>query len=103
MNASDLMRGLPGERLVQQGIEDFVAGLDTVAACLVGIAQTRLRRTGLIPHSVTRELPDAELRLYRQLCQQQEGDAYSRYNALIRELVSFEQGLDRRFRLASDS
>jgi hypothetical protein len=102
MNASDLMRGLPGERLIQQGIEDFVAGLDTVAACLVGIAQTRLRRTGLIPPSVPRDLPDAELQLYRRL-RQQEGDAYSRYNSLIRELVSFEQALDRRFRQASES
>jgi hypothetical protein len=26
------------------------------------------------------------------------GDAYSRYNALLRELISFEQALDRRIR-----
>jgi hypothetical protein len=40
---------------------------------------------------------DAELELYRMLCQAG-GDAYSRYNALLRRLVSFEQALDRRCR-----
>jgi len=39
--------------------------------------------------------PEPERQLYR-LLRQEGGDAYSRYNALIRELVSFEQALDRR-------
>lgn len=30
------------------------------------------------------------------LLRQEGGDTYSRYNALLRELVSFEQALDRR-------
>jgi len=37
------------------------------------------------------------LQLYR-LLRQQGGDAYSRYNALLRELVSFESALDHRCR-----
>jgi hypothetical protein len=40
---------------------------------------------------------DAELELYRML-RQTGGDAYSRYNALLRQLVSFERALDRRRR-----
>jgi hypothetical protein len=41
---------------------------------------------------------EPELQLYR-LLRREEGDAYSRYNALVRELVSFEAALDRRNRL----
>jgi len=95
VSPDDLVRGLPGESLVRQGLADFQSGLCTVPASLVAIAQTRLRRSGLLPERVTRVLPDAELHLYR-LLRRQKGDAYSRYNALLRELVSFEQALDRR-------
>ena len=66
-----------------------------IPACLVGIAQPRLRRTGLITGVVASSFPEPERQLYR-LLRQEGGDAYSRYNALIRELVSFEQALDRR-------
>lgn len=38
----------------------------------------------------------AELDLY-ELLGQEEGDPYSRYNALLRELVSFERALDYEF------
>jgi hypothetical protein len=38
---------------------------------------------------------EPELQLYR-LLRREGGDAYSRYNALLRELISFEQALDRR-------
>lgn len=100
MNPPDLMTGLPGEALVRQGLADFQSGQTTVAACLVGIARLRLCRAGLLPASLTRVLADAELRLY-QLLRQDGGDAYSRYNALVRELVSFEQALDRRCRSQS--
>ena len=40
---------------------------------------------------------DAELALYRRL-REAGGDAYSRYNALLREVVSFESALDLRCR-----
>jgi hypothetical protein len=97
MNLNDLMRALPGEALLRRGLADFQSGQSTIPACLVGIARSRLCRAGLLPASLTRVLPDAELRLYR-LLRQDGGDAYSRYNALVRELVSFEQALDRRCR-----
>ena len=99
MNPDDLMRGLPGEALLRQGLADFQSGRITIPACLVGIARTRLCRSGLLPDAATRVLPDAELRLYR-LLREAKGDAYSRYNALLRELVSFGQALDQRRRKA---
>src|ERR1035441_8422030 len=67
----------------------------TIPACLVGMARPRLRRAGLITGVLAGSFPEPERQLYH-LFRQEGGDAYSRYNALIRELVSFEQALDRR-------
>jgi hypothetical protein len=89
----DQLAGLPGEELVRTGLEDIDSGQVTVEACLVSIASPRLRQRGLL--SVGAALvPDAELVLY-QLLGKAEGDAYSRYNSLLRRLVSFERALDR--------
>jgi hypothetical protein len=87
------MAGLPGEALVREGLADCQAGRRTVAACLIGIAGPRLTRAGLISAARISRLAEPELELYR-LLRQQGGDAYSRYNALLRELVSFESALD---------
>jgi hypothetical protein len=95
MTTHDLMRGLPGETLMREGLVDFQSGSCTIPACLVGIARSRLRRAELITGAVGSSFPEPERQLYR-LLRQEGGDAYSRYNALIRELVSFEQALDRR-------
>ena len=85
---------LPGGELVRQGLADFEANRCTVPACLVGIGHARLSRAGLLPASAAKQFAEPERQLYRLLCQAG-GDAYSRYNALLRELVSFEQALDR--------
>ena len=95
MNADELLAGLPGEDLIREGVADLEAGRVSVAACLAALAFPRLQRVGLL-----RELPpglaaDVELQLYR-LLRHSGGDAYSRYNALLRRLISFEQALDRR-------
>jgi hypothetical protein len=92
---SDLLQGLPGEALLREGLTDIQSGRRSIPACLAEIAGPRLRRLGLLPPTHSRPLPEPELRLYR-LLRQQGGDAYSRYGALLRELVSFEQALDRR-------
>jgi len=97
MSPNDLLQGLPGEALVREGMADFQAGRPTIAACLIGIARPRLSRAGLIPRDTGSGSADWELQLYR-LLRQQGGDAYSRYNALLRELVSFESALDFRCR-----
>lgn len=96
MLKGDLITGLPGEDLIREGLEDFRAGRSTIAACLIAIARPRLTAAGLIPAQGACLPKEPELELYRIL-RKQGGDAYSRYNALLRELVSFESALDRRF------
>lgn len=85
---------LPGGELVRQGVSDFQSGRPTIPGFLVAIGRTRLIRAGLLPSSVRNPFSEPERQLYRLLCDAG-GDAYSRYNALLRELVSFEQALDR--------
>jgi hypothetical protein len=97
MPTNDLIAGLPGETLVREGLADCQAGRCTIAACLIAIARPRLAGAGLLPTAVAMGMMELELQLYR-LLRGQSGDAYSRYNALMRELVSFEYALDHRRR-----
>ena len=94
MKSDNQFGHLPGGSLVGQGIEDLSRSRDTIAASLVEIARGRLARAGLV---AARESPspiDWELRLYGQL-RAEGGDAYSRYNSLLRELDSFAQAYER--------
>ena len=84
--------GLPGEELISQGIEDLRQGRESVPALLVSIGAPRLRLLNL-------QLPEAvflspELRLYKRLADSDPDSAHSRYNALIRRLVSFERAAE---------
>jgi hypothetical protein len=97
MKTDDLLIGLPGEALLRKGLVDLRSGQITIASCLVAIARTRLVDSGLIADAGTPRLTEPELQLYR-LLRCEGGDAYSRYNSLLRELVSFEMALDRRTR-----
>lgn len=99
MTNLDLLSGLPGEAVVRQGLADRAAARITVAAYLVQIAAPRLRDAGLLAEKSTPSEQEPERELYR-LLQREGGDAYSRYNSLLRELTSFEAALDRRVRLA---
>jgi len=83
---------LPGEDLIEAGLEDLRAGRDTVPALLVAIGAPRLRRIGLqLPES----LPTTpEHRLYDLLAQDNQDSAHSRYNSLIRKLVSYERAAE---------
>ena len=101
MKTDELISGLPGEIMVRQGLADFQARLCTIPSCLVRIARPRLSRAGLMPLSIPGEFSEPELQLYH-LLKLEHGDAYSRYNALVRELVSFENALDRRIRRTRD-
>jgi len=80
---------LPGEDLVRQGLRDLAEGRMTVEACLVSIGAARLRRSGFDPGPNT--IPMPEHRLYEILARENSDAAHSRYNALIRRLVSFER------------
>lgn len=100
MKTDDRLSGLPGEALVRKGLADLKSGQCTTAACLAAIARNRLIAAGVIAEEETPTFPEPELQLY-QLLRREGGDAYSRYNSLMRELVSFEMALDRRNRTAS--
>ena len=91
---TDLLDGLPGSALIREGLADYRAGRKTIAACLVRIASPRLSRAGLFDPKAIHD-DGSELELYQLLSG--EGDrAYSRYNSLLRELLSFEHALDHR-------
>ncbi len=79
----------PGQEMIEQGVDDLANGRETVESLLVQIGGPRLRRLGFnIPESVG-ELP--EHRLYKLLATENSDAAHSKYNALIRRLVSFER------------
>jgi hypothetical protein len=81
---------LPGGDLIQQGLRDLEGGVETVEALLVAIGAPRLRRLGVrIP-----AIGDPEHRLYAVLARAGSDDAHSRYNALVRRLVSFERAAE---------
>jgi len=96
---TDLIHGLPGTALIQQGLQDYHANLHTMPSCLVRMARRRLARAGLMETSQQHDI-NAELDLYH-LLSHEGNQAHSRYNALVRELISFEHALDHRLRKAS--
>lgn len=100
MTKEELLAGLPGAAIVRQGLADLDAGRRTVPALLLEVGRDRLTRAGLLSPSVPTSQVDAELELYR-LLRTEKGDAYSRYNALLREFVSFERALEARVRRAA--
>jgi hypothetical protein len=81
---------LPGADLIARGLDDLGAGRESEAALLVAIGAPRLALLGLtIPPTPAHP----EHRLYALLAQDDTDAAHSRYNALIRRLVSFERAL----------
>ena len=82
---------LPGADLVRRGMADLARGEETVEALLVSIGAPRLERLGL---RVPAPLPSPERRLYERLAAEDADSAHSRYNALIRRLVSFERAAE---------
>ena len=81
---------LPGHDLIAQGLEDLAAGVETTEALLVSIGAPRLRELGI---QVRDPIPGSEHLLYAFLSRTDPDSAHSRYNALIRRLVSFERAL----------
>lgn len=82
---------LPGSDLIVAGLEDLKRGATTVPSLLVRIAAPRLRRLGIAvpPEAGVAVSPEHEL--YALLAATDADSAHSRYNALIRRLVSFER------------
>lgn len=86
---------LPGAELVLPGLAEAATGATTIGSCLVSIARPLMETSGLAAHyRIATFVAEPERALYR-LLQQEGGNAYGRYNSLVRRLVSFEQGLRR--------
>jgi hypothetical protein len=91
------MRALPGADLVERGLRDLAAGVESEATLLVRIGAPRLRRLGLAIPVATAPACDAdspEHKLYERLARHDPDAAHARYNALIRTLVSFERAAE---------
>ena len=84
------LSGLPGGDLVEKGLRDLSDGRETAEALLVAIGAPRLCRLGFdVP-----TLDSPEHRLYALLARDDPDDAHTRYNALLRRLVSFERAAE---------
>jgi len=82
---------LPGSDLIAAGLEDLSRGIHSIPALLVSIGAPRLRRLG---YHLPNPIPDPEHRLYDLLHEADPDAAHSRYNALVRRLVSFERAAE---------
>lgn len=83
---------LPGSELVETGIADLQSERETIPALLVAIGAPKLRKLGL---SLPLALPsNPEHRLYDLLSADNSDSAHSKYNALIRKLVSFQRAME---------
>ncbi|HBL25510.1 MAG TPA: hypothetical protein DD490_01605 [Acidobacteria bacterium] len=86
------LAAFPGGDLVEEGLADLSIGRDSIPALLVSIGAPRLRSIGLaVPVGV---IPSPEHRLYDRLAASDPDSAHSRYNALVRRLVSFENAAE---------
>ena len=89
MEVSD---ALPGAELIRAGLRDIRDGVESIEALLVLVGAPRLRRIGFDVPDDTPYFP--EDRLYEKLAAEDSDSAHGRYNALIRQLVSFERAAE---------
>ena len=82
--------GLPGADLIEAGLIDLARSVESVPGLLVAVGAPRLRQLGVVVPETPR---DPEHRLYALLARDDPDSAHSRYNALIRRLVSYERAL----------
>ncbi len=82
---------LPGADLVEKGLDDLREGTASIEALLVSIGRPRLLRLGF---DVPAHFDRPEQRLYEALAADEPDTAHSRYNALVRRLVSFERAAE---------
>lgn len=100
---------LPGAELVLAGLDALGALAEgrreefTQEALLVAIGARRLRAAGLAVPEAPGWPAQPELALYEAVAEKTSTDAHSRYNALVRRLVSFERALEARSRRAGEA
>lgn len=74
------------------GLRDLDAGVESPAAMVVAMAAARLRQVGVDVPATSVERPSH--RLYGLLAREDRGDAHSRYNALVRRIVSYARAAE---------
>ncbi len=77
--------------MIAAGIKDLSCDIHSIPALLVSIGAPRLKRLG---YRALNPIQDPEHRLYDLLRQTDPDAAHSRYNALVRRLVSFERAAE---------
>ena len=88
------MTSLPASDLIETGIRDLRERRETIASLLVSIGAPKLRSLGLdVPDTSSSPGSTPEHRLYDLLAADNPDAAHSKYNALIRKLVSFERAI----------
>ena len=109
------LAGLPGAELVCAGLAALEALAENsrgtrsaapefpVEALLVAIGARRLRGAGVLVPDVPGMPKEPELALYDALARQHPSGTHSRYNALIRRLVSFERAVEALSRRVQES
>jgi hypothetical protein len=85
------LAALPGGDLIGTGLADLDRACESIPSLLVSIGAPRLARAGF---SAGKPFDRPELRLYALLAAEDPASAHSRYNALIRRLVSFERAAE---------
>jgi len=93
-----ILDDLPAHHLIRQGLDDLAHQRESIEACLVEIGSPKLRRCGVAVTASDEETLNADHELYALLSREHGNDAHRRYNALLRELVSFERALESRHR-----
>ncbi|MEO8380817.1 MAG: hypothetical protein ABI779_14225 [Acidobacteriota bacterium] len=94
MQGRDVPDDFPGADLVREGLRDLAAGVETVPALLVLVGAPRLRDLGFEVSDPFSNQDHPEHRLYDLLSKEDEDEAHSRYNALLRRLISFERAAE---------
>ncbi|MFQ5890975.1 MAG: hypothetical protein ACE5JR_13165 [Gemmatimonadota bacterium] len=90
-DSAPLRAELPGGDLIRAGLEDLARGEESIPALLVSIGAARIERLG---RAVRNPIAGAERLLYERLRATDPDAAHSRYNALIRRLVSYERAAE---------
>ena len=79
--------GLPGGEIVDRGIDDLAAGVESVESLLISVAAPRLRREGVpLPRHT---FDESESRLYRAIERESPSLAHARYLAYLEQASSF--------------
>lgn len=87
-----MLRSLPGHEIVEPGVADLLAGVDSQAALVVALAADRLRAAGVAVPNLPPGRPAHQL--YLLLAAEHGDDAHSRYRALVSRVVSFARAAE---------